>query len=240
VKLSICIPTYNFGPFIGKTLESIVTQLTDEVEVVVFDGGSDDDTESVVRRMKPRHGTLKYVRQAYRGGIDRDMARSVDLAQGEYCWLFSADDILNHGAVARVVEETAGRLDLYLLGMTLCDLGMAPIGRHPVLDAVPGAVYDLRDSAQRLDYFARAQTTVAFFSFMGAIVIRRDRWTRQPLDESYVGSCWAHVVRILRMIPDGLTVKYVGTNSRRSSSLPPSSNAWNGAGRAILPNSTGS
>jgi abequosyltransferase len=71
-------------------------------------------------------------------------------------------------------------------------------------------VHRLEDSAQRHRYFAAAQTTTAIFSFMGSIILRRSRWVEQALDESYVGSCWAHVVRILRIIPRGLAVKYLG------------------------------
>ncbi len=39
-RLTICIPTLNRGSFIGATLESIVSQATDEVEILVMDGGS--------------------------------------------------------------------------------------------------------------------------------------------------------------------------------------------------------
>jgi len=210
MKLSICIPTYNFGAFISGTLESIVGQLEPGVEVVVFDGGSTDDTEAIVGRFCARNPAVRYVRQAFRGGIDRDMARSVELARGEYCWLFSSDDIMNPGAIRRVLKETAGGLDIYLGGVTLCDKNMAFVEEHPILDARQGAVYDLKDSTQRRRYFESAQTTMAFFSFMGAIVIRRARWQALPLDEAWVGSCWAHVVRILRMLPGGLSVKYLG------------------------------
>jgi predicted GTPase len=39
IRLSVCIPTYNFGRFIGETIDSIVRQATEEVEIVVLDGG---------------------------------------------------------------------------------------------------------------------------------------------------------------------------------------------------------
>lgn len=210
MKLSICIPTYNFGPFIGSTLASVAEQLAPGVEVVVFDGGSTDETEEIVQRFTARYPAIRYVRQDFRGGIDRDMACSMDLARGEYCWLFSSDDIMKPAALRRVLEEISSGFDIYLAGFTLCDGRMSVIAEHPVLDAPWGATFELRDAAQRQRYFRAARTTTAFFSFMGSIVIRRDRWLSQPLEEAYVGSLWAHVVRILRLIPDGLTVRYVG------------------------------
>lgn len=210
VKLSICIPTYNFGAFIGQTLDSIVSQVQPGVEVVVLDGGSTDDTEAVVKAHTLRFPQVSYVRQATRGGIDRDMARCVDLASGEYCWLFSSDDIMKPGAIQRVLSEIESGLDLYLCGLTLCDKQMNILMDHEVSSATWGRVFNLADSQQREEYFAAARTTTAFFSFMGSIIIRRERWIQYPLENAYIDSCWAHVVRILRMIPDGLVVKYVG------------------------------
>ena len=87
IRLSICMPTYNFGAFIGETLDSIIPQLESGIEIVVLDGGSQDDTAKVVRRYTEKHPAVRYVHQPMRGGIDRDMSRSIDLARGEYCWL---------------------------------------------------------------------------------------------------------------------------------------------------------
>lgn len=210
MKLSICMPTYNFGAYIGDALASIVGQLGSDIEVVVLDGGSTDDTEKVVRRISARHAAVRYVRQEHRGGIDRDMARSIELAQGEYCWLFSSDDIMKPGAIMRVLDEVGSGHDVYLCGMTLCDRDMNVITEHPVLDAPWGSLYRLQDATERERYFAAAVTTTAMFSFMGSLIVRRKRWLEGSLEESYVGSCWAHVVRLLRLIPSGLTVKYLG------------------------------
>ena len=204
------MPTYNFGAFIGETLESILPQLEPGVEIVVLDGGSTDDTPQVMERFRRRSPAIRYVRQPARGGIDRDMARCVDLAQGEYCWLFSSDDLMRPGALKRVLSEIGSGLDLYVCGLTLCDKGMKVIGEHPVSRAQRGSVFQLREAAERERYFALADTTTALFSFMGSLIFRRRRFLEQPLEEAYVGSCWAHVVRILRMIPHGLELKYLG------------------------------
>ena len=46
--LSICIATHNRADYIGETLDSIIPQLTDEVEIVVVDGASTDATRTVM------------------------------------------------------------------------------------------------------------------------------------------------------------------------------------------------
>jgi len=208
--LSICIPTYNFGAFIGQTLASITPQVTPDVEIVILDGGSTDDTQQVVQAAAERSSRIRYVRQTHRGGIDRDMARVVDLAQGEYCWLFSADDVMHSGSLDFVLQAIRSADDLYLCGVSLCDIAMRPIGEHPVSRAAAGEVFELRDDRVRARYFRLAETTTAFFSFMGAMIFKRSRWMAQSLDERYIGSLWAHVVRLLRLIPEGLRLHYIG------------------------------
>jgi abequosyltransferase len=209
LKLSICIPTYNFGKFIGETLESVLSQIVEGVEVVILDGGSTDQTPTVVSALQTRFPALRYHRRGERGGIDRDMARTVDLARGEYCWLFSADDLMKPGSITRVLEEIESGLDVYLCGLTLCTCDMRPLKDHRILDAPSGMTFDLGRQEDRRMYFERAETTTAFFSFLGSVIFKKSRWDAIPLDEDFVGSCWAHVARMFRMIPLGLHVRYL-------------------------------
>lgn len=209
IRLSICIPTYNFGRFIGETLDSILAQATEEVEILVVDGASTDDTAEVVRRRQERFPTLRYHGLEKKGGIDRDMAKSVELARGEYVWLFSADDLMAEDAMKRVLEETLHGLDLYLCGFTLCDFEMHPQKPHPILDAPDGGVYDLGNPGDRRNFFEQGLTTTAFFSFMSSLVIRKEKWDSAITDDTFVGSCWDHVARLFRLVPGGLKVKYL-------------------------------
>ncbi len=209
VRLSVCIPTYNFGKFIGETLESIVGQATEEVEIVVLDGGSTDNTAEVVEGFRNIFPRLRYYRQDFKGGIDRDMAKSVELACGEYCWLFSADDVMAAGALDRILRKIRSRMDLYLCGFTRCTIDMKPFGRHPILKYASDVEVDLGKPADRLLYFSGALTSTAFFSYMSSLVVRRDRWEAAGADDSFTGSCWGHVARIFRMISGGLNVGFL-------------------------------
>lgn len=210
IKLSICIPTYNFGAFIAQTLDSIVPQLAPGVKIVILDGASTDNTPVIVRPYLDRHPQIRYVRQDFRGGIDRDMARTVELARGGYCWLFSSDDIMKPGSVPFILEAIQTGLDIYLVGLTLCDFNMKVICEHPVSGARRGEVFHLGHENERIRYFELAETTTALFSFLGSLIFKRERWNEHELAEDYIGSLWAHVVRIFQMIPNGLVVQYLG------------------------------
>jgi len=209
VKLSICIPTYNFGEFIGETLESILPQVSDGVEVVVLDGGSTDATPQVVESFQARYPGLRYVRQAQRGGIDRDLARTIDEARGEYCWLFCSDDVMKPGAVAQILGHIESGHDVYVCGFTLATPDLRPIRDEPILNSDTDAEFDLGVPDERRAYFTLAERTPAFFSFAGSLTLRKERWDSVPLNEEFVGSCWAHVARLFEIAPGGLRLKYL-------------------------------
>jgi len=209
-RISICIPTYNFGKFIGETLASIAEQLTDDVEVVVLDSASTDNTGEVVSTYQARFPQIRYIRNDYRGGIDRDMATVVEHAKGEYCWLFSADDVMRDGAISTVRKLLQSDDDVYLGVHSNNALDMAPlIERHPVLRLRREERFDLADPVQQLAYFRTAVTTEAFFSFLGTIIARRSKWISVSLNQKFVGTCWAHVARFFELIPGGLSVRFV-------------------------------
>ncbi|MGD9539303.1 glycosyltransferase family 2 protein [Methylocystis sp.] len=207
-SLSICIPIYNFGKFISETLDSILGQDGgEEVEIVILDGASTDDTAEIVADYQRKHPNIKFVRQPQKGGIDVDMAKSVELASGDYCWLFSGDDIMLPGAVLRVLSEIQSGQDLYLCKHTEYYVYLDQSTEYPTVACEDGAVFELSDRRSRRDYFSKAVNTEAFFSFLGGIIVKRSTWNRVPLNEVFVGSCWAHVARLFALMRSGLSVK---------------------------------
>jgi abequosyltransferase len=211
VRLSVCIPTYNFGGYLGETLDSVLSQTTSDVEVVVLDGGSTDNTLNVVRTYQRHFPGLHYYRRETRGGFDRDLLRTVALARGQYCWLFGADDLMKPQAIPRMLDQIRGGHDLYLCGFTICTKDMTPVTDHPVLKVNANTAFDLSDTSDRRTYFERALTTTAFFSFLGSLVIKRARWDSVPVDEEFLGSHWIHAAQVFGMLPMGLRVKYLAS-----------------------------
>jgi len=210
-SLSICIPTYNFGKFIGQTLDSIIPNLTENVEVVILDGGSTDDTRSVVAQRQHDYQQIKYYRQEGRGGIDRDIAKVVSLARGEYCWLFSADDLMKAGAVDKVLHHIQSKCEIYLCEHTLCDFEMHPLRGHPIFNHISAPeIFQFSDASQRKRYFREARTSEAFFSFLSGPIFRRELWERSAgIPESFYGTCWALAGRLLSLVSDGLMMHYL-------------------------------
>lgn len=97
--VSVVIPCYNYGRFLPDALRSAQLQTYSDVEIVVVDDGSTDDTSKVAKKMNAR-----VIRQENRG-LSAARNRGIAETTGEYIALLDADDIwtphkLEHQVVA--------------------------------------------------------------------------------------------------------------------------------------------
>lgn len=211
-RLSICIPTYNFAEFIGETLQSVLRQSADDVEVVVLDSGSTDATPEIVRSFQQEFPALRYYRREKKGGIDRDLAETVSLARGEYCWLMSSDDTLIPGSIARVLDEIGRGHDIYLCNRVECDRDLVPVRERPWFPRrVGNSEFDLSVRSDLLVYLDAAQSIGALFSYISSIVVRRSRWEQVGYAEALGGTNYAHVFRLFSIARAGGRLKYLST-----------------------------
>ena len=185
-KLSICIATYNRGGYIGETLDSILSQIQPEVEVLVVDGASPDNTPEVMAGYVSRYPQVRYFREQVNSGVDRDYDKAVGYAQGEYCWLMSDDDLLKPGAVQRVLSAIDGKSDLIVANTEVWNADFSQC----LLDRRLGFATDVdyrKDDQERLFVDIANQ-----LSFIGCVVIRRQFWLSRDR-ESYYGTVFIHV-----------------------------------------------
>jgi glycosyltransferase involved in cell wall biosynthesis len=114
-QVSVIIPVYNMGGYIGECIESILKGDFEAVEVVVVDDGSTDRTESIVKRCA-EEGRGKYgarVTYVYQDNAGKSCAvnHGFSVAQGDYLTIVDADDqITSHSIVSRyeAVREHGG------------------------------------------------------------------------------------------------------------------------------------
>ena len=209
LRLSICIPVYNCGNFLPHALNSIFRQGKKQIEVIVFDGGSTDNTQVLMREYLSSWPNLRYERSEKRGGIDLDMAKCVDFAKGEYCWLFSGDDVMRPGSIDAIFTWLDLALDVYICKHTICNINLKVSHGHPVLMEDVSQVADFSVSSERIKWFESAATTEAFFSFMSSLIINTRKWRSTSLPTLFAGSCWGHVARLFELSHRGLKVCYI-------------------------------
>lgn len=89
-RVSVIIPTLNYGHFLLHAIESVLSQTVKDLEIVVVDDGSTDRTFELVR---PYENTIKYIYQENKG---LSAARNTGIANstGEFIQFLDADDML--------------------------------------------------------------------------------------------------------------------------------------------------
>lgn len=101
-KVSICIPNYNYGRFIGDAIQSALEQTYKNFELIIVDNCSTDNSEEVIKSFSdPRIRFYKNDRNI--GGI-RNWNRCLSLARGEYITLLHADDKITPNSIEKRVE----------------------------------------------------------------------------------------------------------------------------------------
>lgn len=98
--VSVIIPTYNRADLIVESLESVLAQTYTNLEVIVVDDGSTDQTRSV---LEPYAGKIKYIRQANLG-VSAARNRGLQEASGEFVAFQDSDDLWLAGKLEWQVE----------------------------------------------------------------------------------------------------------------------------------------
>ena len=87
--VTVVIPTYNYGRFIGEAIRSVLTQTFQDFEIIVVDDGSTDDTPAVVATFDDSR--LRFIR-IENSGQSVAINTGLDAAQGEFIAILDADD----------------------------------------------------------------------------------------------------------------------------------------------------
>jgi len=106
--ISICIPTYNRAVFLRECLDSITNQFVaaevkDRVDVFILDNQSQDNTASVAREFCDRFDNIKYIKDDINRKIVPGIIKAATLADGEYIWIFSDDDLQTASALQKII-----------------------------------------------------------------------------------------------------------------------------------------
>jgi abequosyltransferase len=199
-RLSICIATYNRASYIGETLDSIISQISDEVEVVVVDGASTDHTEEVLHGYLKRCEHIRYIRLPAKGGVDRDYSQAVELAKGDYCWLFTDDDLLKSGAIEQVLLAISKGQGLIIVNSEVWNQHFTSLISERHLFNKTQSIYE----PDEFDNFF--QHCVRYLSYIGAVVIQKSIWIERNKD-SYFGTEFLHIgVIFQKRLPTAIRV----------------------------------
>lgn len=121
-KLSVIIPVYNTSKYIEKCLKSIVNQTMKNIEIIIVNDGSDDDSETVIKQFieKYQNKNIKYYKKE-NGGLSDARNYGVTKANGEYISFVDSDDYIEKNLYNNLEKYMDNNIDLIKFKMTTVD-----------------------------------------------------------------------------------------------------------------------
>ncbi len=168
--VSICVPTYNSAKFIRQSLDSIVGQTYKNIEIIVSDNASGDETHEILKEYERSCGIRLY-RNSNNIGAGNNFNKLIDYAKGEYIAIYHADDLYE----PTIVEESVQLLKDETVGLvgtmgTIIDQRNEPIGEYVlpfVLRKKKRLIYDFDEAffgiLKSLPFYAGRHTKNLFF-----------------------------------------------------------------------------
>lgn len=133
--ISIIIPTYNRAHVLQRAIDSVIKQSFKNIEIIVVDDGSTDDTKECLTRFTDTK--ISYYHQT-NGGVCRARNYGVSKAKGEYLVFLDSDDELKPDYLKDVNNALVEDADIVFVGVDLFRGGKllkvikssAPYGKH--------------------------------------------------------------------------------------------------------------
>lgn len=136
-KISVIIPSFNHEAFVGEAVESILASSADDLELIVIDDGSTDDSPRILEayRRDPRFDL--HVQE--NRGAHAALNRGLELARGEIAFILDSDDAFSADRIAVLSEQLRGNTDAVLAAswIRVIDAAGAEIGVKKAWHTLP-------------------------------------------------------------------------------------------------------
>lgn len=101
--ISVCMATYNGEKYISEQIDSILSQLSMDDELIISDDGSKDNTIDIIRKYKDKRIKIFFNKGCH--GYTPNFENALNHAKGDYIFLSDQDDVWIEGKVKRVMQE---------------------------------------------------------------------------------------------------------------------------------------
>lgn len=125
-KVSVIIPNYNYEKFIAATVESVLAQTYENIEIIIVDDGSKDNSLEVLKQFGEKIRIIEQKNQ----GVSEARNNGVRNSTGDFVAFLDADDIWLPEKLQRQIEKFNSDAEIGLVhcSMTLIDPQDKPIG----------------------------------------------------------------------------------------------------------------
>lgn len=93
--VTVIVPCYNYGHFLGETLHSVSNQTHRDLECIIVDDGSTDNTKDVAEAFIKKDNRFHYIYQQNQG-LSAARNTGIKVAKGDWIQFLDADDLIHH------------------------------------------------------------------------------------------------------------------------------------------------
>lgn len=104
-KVSVIIPVYNTEEYIGETLNSIINQTLKEIEIIVINDGSTDNSLQIINEYAKTDNRIIVYSQENQG-LSLTRNKGIKEASGEYIYFMDSDDLLDKEALISCYKQS--------------------------------------------------------------------------------------------------------------------------------------
>ena len=101
--ISVIIPVYNVAPWLRECLDSVVSQSFTDLEIIIVDDGSTDESPQIIAEYASRDKRIIAVRKQ-NGGLGAARNTAIPLATGDYIAFLDSDDKIRRDAYEKLYE----------------------------------------------------------------------------------------------------------------------------------------
>lgn len=113
MKISVITVTFNSAATISDTIESVLKQTYPDIEYLIVDGASKDETVSIIREYEPKFGgRIHYISEPDKGIYDA-MNKGINMATGDIVGILNSDDFFtSNDVISRVADAFIAENDI--------------------------------------------------------------------------------------------------------------------------------
>lgn len=174
--VSVLMPCYNAAAYFDEAVQSVLNQSYKNLEILLIDDGSSDNTRSLIADYASRDSRIVPVYNEHNLGLIRTLNKGVKMASGEYVARMDADDISSDNRIERMIEV---------------------LNENPAVDVISAGYYSMSaDGKRSVRVFPKANNTLPllFVSFFctpvnhPCMMARSVVMKANPFDEQYIHS----------------------------------------------------
>lgn len=116
LKVSVIIPVYNVEEYLPKCLDSVLNQTLEDIEIIVVNDGSPDNSEKIIKEYKKKDKRIVYYKKE-NGGLGSARNYGLSKANGEYIYYLDSDDYIDKEMLETLYNEAINKkLDVVICG----------------------------------------------------------------------------------------------------------------------------